>query len=170
MSDETASLARLGTIDVPPEAMIARAATIAKPLADLILKRRLYTEIKDKKYVHVDGWTTLGACIGVVAREVFVAPIADGYEGTVELVSVRDGTIVGKASSICTRDEERWAKADNYAIRSMAVTRATGKAFRLSFGWIMKLAGYESTPAEEMPHNTVDVRPKDPVERPQQPI
>ena len=32
----------------------------------------------------------------------------------------------------------------------MAITRATGKAFRLSFSWIMKLAGFQPTPAEEM--------------------
>ena len=33
----------------------------------------------------------------------------------------------------------------------MAQTRATGKACRLAFSWIMALAGYEPTPAEEMP-------------------
>ncbi|MBK8185727.1 MAG: hypothetical protein IPK63_23660 [Candidatus Competibacteraceae bacterium] len=33
----------------------------------------------------------------------------------------------------------------------MAQTRATGKACRLAFSWIMSLAGYEPTPAEEMP-------------------
>jgi hypothetical protein len=32
----------------------------------------------------------------------------------------------------------------------MAQTRATGKACRLAFSWIMSLAGYEVTPAEEM--------------------
>ena len=37
------------------------------------------------------------------------------------------------------------------ARRSMAQTRATGKACRLAFSWIMALAGYEPTPAEELP-------------------
>jgi len=32
----------------------------------------------------------------------------------------------------------------------MAATRATGKAYRLAFSWIINLAGYETTPAEEM--------------------
>jgi hypothetical protein len=32
----------------------------------------------------------------------------------------------------------------------MAITRATGKACRLGLGWIMHMAGYESTPAEEV--------------------
>ena len=34
---------------------------------------------------------------------------------------------------------------------SMAQTRALGKAYRMALGWIMKMAGYEATPAEEMP-------------------
>lgn len=33
----------------------------------------------------------------------------------------------------------------------MAVTRATGKAYRLSYAWVMAMAGYETTPAEDMP-------------------
>jgi hypothetical protein len=32
----------------------------------------------------------------------------------------------------------------------MATTRATGKACRLAFSWVMVLAGYEATPSEEM--------------------
>ena len=33
----------------------------------------------------------------------------------------------------------------------MAETRATGKAMRVALSWVMALAGYEATPAEEMP-------------------
>jgi hypothetical protein len=32
----------------------------------------------------------------------------------------------------------------------MAQTRAIGKAYRNLIGWVMKMTGYESTPAEEM--------------------
>ena len=32
----------------------------------------------------------------------------------------------------------------------MAQTRAIGKAYRNVIGWVMKLAGYEATPSEEM--------------------
>ena len=32
----------------------------------------------------------------------------------------------------------------------MAQTRAEGKAYRLLLGWLMKAAGFEATPAEEM--------------------
>jgi hypothetical protein len=33
----------------------------------------------------------------------------------------------------------------------MAITRATGKAARLAFSWIVSMSGFEVTPAEEMP-------------------
>jgi hypothetical protein len=46
--------------------------------------------------------------------------------------------------------KQTWGSRPKYARRSMAVTRATGKAFRISFSWIMSLAGYATTPAEEM--------------------
>jgi hypothetical protein len=32
----------------------------------------------------------------------------------------------------------------------MAITRATAKACRIAFSWVMALSGYETTPAEEM--------------------
>ena len=37
-----------------------------------------------------------------------------------------------------------------FAICSMAQTRAEGKAYRLLLGWLIKAAGYEATPSEEM--------------------
>jgi hypothetical protein len=33
----------------------------------------------------------------------------------------------------------------------MAMTRSVGKAFRINHSWMMKIAGFEPTPAEEMP-------------------
>jgi hypothetical protein len=36
----------------------------------------------------------------------------------------------------------------------MAQTRAIGKAYRNTFGFIAKAAGFEATPAEEMPRET----------------
>ena len=47
------------------------------------------------------------------------------------------------------------AFGDEYAILSMAQTRAIGKAFRNLIGWVIKMAGYESTPAEEMSGKTI---------------
>jgi len=155
------ALVQLGSLAVArgPVAMLETASEIATVLADMIRKQGLASQISGKYYVRVEGWTTLGALLGVTPREVEVVELGnvDGsgahYEtskATVELVRVSDGAIIGRASALCGTDESRWRSADRYARFSMALTRATSKAFRLSFSWIMALAGYEVTPYEEM--------------------
>jgi hypothetical protein len=44
----------------------------------------------------------------------------------------------------------------------MAITRATGKAYRLGLSWIVTLAGYSPTPYEEMDGIVVDEKPSKP--------
>lgn len=142
----------LGSLPIDtPAKMVKTAIKVANQLAPIIEDKKLYKVIKGRKHVYVEGWTTLGAMLGVIPREIveYTNRRDDGsYEAAVELVRVFDGAIVGRASSSCGGDE--WNDRNEYARRSMAITRATGKAFRLSFSWIMTLAGYEVTPAEEM--------------------
>ena len=71
------------------------------------------------------------------------------YEATVELRL--NGEALCRAEAICSNKESRWRSADEYAIKSMAATRATGKAFRLGLSGLAVLAGLEGTNAEEMP-------------------
>jgi hypothetical protein len=73
------------------------------------------------------------------------------FLATVELYSLKTGQTVGVGSALCGKDEARWGKADRFARRSMAITRATGKAYRLNFSWVMALAGFNPTPEEDMP-------------------
>src|SRR3990172_4640398 len=141
---------QLGTIQRRPEEVIERASQIATQLAKIIKDRALSTRIRDKDHVRVEGWTTLGAVLGVIPRERQTTRTEQGFESYVELIRTSDGLVVGGASAICSWAEPRWSKADDYAVRSMAITRATGKAYRLGFSWIMVLAGYSPTPAEEM--------------------
>lgn len=133
-----------------PAAMVEQAKVVATVLKDVITSQKLYVKIKDKNYVLVEGWSTLGAMLGVVPRTVSVSEIEPGiFEATVELVNTSTGMIVGQGIAECGA-EKPWDTRDRYAKKSMAITRATGKAFRLSYSWIIKLAGYEGTPAEEM--------------------
>ena len=138
--------------DMRPRAMVAAAAEMAEVLAEVITKQKLYETIQGKRHVKVDGWLTLGTMLGVSAREVSCTELSDGsYEAKVELFSIKTGQVIGSASALCGIEEKRWAKADRYARRSMAVTRATGKAYRNNFAWIVALAGFETTPEAEMP-------------------
>jgi hypothetical protein len=52
---------------------------------------------------------------------------------------------------MCLRSETRWVNADDYALRSMAETRARSKALRGPLEFVVSLAGFMTTPAEEMP-------------------
>lgn len=141
---------RLGSLSLRPADVIRKASEIASELSKIIIRRKLFTLIQGKKHVWVEGWTTLGAILGVMPVEEWARPTADGFgfEARVQLFR-SDGTVCGGASAQCTTEETKWQGRDSYAVRSMAITRATGKAFRLSFAWIMKLAGYEALPAEE---------------------
>ena len=144
------------------EDAIARASRLATSIADVIERQKLYNIIQGKRHVRVDAWIALGFLDGIVPRERDVREHADGsYEAYVDLIRFRDGAIVGGASALCGVDETRWKRAEKYARRSMAITRATGKAFRLHHSWVMCLAGYEPTPLEEMP-TTVDAEERAP--------
>lgn len=79
------------------------------------------------------------------------------HEAVCELVKIETGQIVGRGFAICTNEESSKHEFDEYAIQSMAQTRSIGKAARLLIGWLMKAAGYQSTPAEEM-HEEMDVK------------
>jgi len=142
----------LGALRVSgPTEVVTQATAIADALNRVINEKQLYSNIQGKKYVKAEGWATLGAMLGVTPREVSCTRLEDGgYEAIVELVRVSDQAVIGRGSALCGMDEKRWANGPEYARRSMSITRATGKAFRLAFAWIVTLAGYAGTPAEEM--------------------
>lgn len=138
--------------DLEPEDQVLKATQIANALYKVIEKQKLFTVIQGKKYVRVEAWELLGTFLGILPRERSIQRLEDGsYEASVDLIRATDGVVVGGASAICGVDEKRWANAEQYARRSMAFTRAVGKAYRSSFSWIVSLAGYQPTPAEEMP-------------------
>ena len=146
----TSSSVALGTLQASsPAALVSGAAEMAHELATVIDKQKLFTVIQGKKFVGVEGWTTLAVMLGCVAREVSTTEQDGIYVAVVELVRMNDGACISRASAECG-EEKPWNTRAKYARRSMAQTRATGKACRLAFSWIMSLAGYEVTPAEEM--------------------
>jgi len=137
-------------LDLPPAQMVDSVAIMANVLKDVIEKQKMFQLFNGKKYVTVDGWCTLGSMLSILPAEKEVHAIDNGWYAKVDLINKANGLVVGSASAICTRSERNWEKREEYAIRSMSITRATGKAYRLAFSWIMNMAGYQSTPAEEM--------------------
>lgn len=141
-----------------PQAVIE----FANDLKQLIIENRLYANIKNKNYVVVEGWQIAGAFTGLYPVVENVECISSTpiikYRSEVSLRD-KDGNKVGYGVAICSNKEAGKQNFDEYAIASMAQTRAVGKAFRLKIGWLLKIAGYETTPAEEM-----DTVLKNPVE------
>jgi hypothetical protein len=154
--DPPASPAGLfGTDD--PELVVIKAADVSKALAHVVRDRKLFVRINGKDYVLIGGWTFLGSMLGVFPVVVWSRRLDDGWEARVE-ARTRNGAIVGAAESECLRSERKWAKADDYAIRSMAQTRATAKALRLPLGFVFELEGFQGTPADELPDPAAAVK------------
>lgn len=136
-----------GTED--PQTILDKATAKATVLAKVVKDKHLYVTIGEKDHVQVEGWTFLGSMCGVFPVTVWTRATANGWEARVEARTL-NGETVGGAEASCNRDEVKWADKPDYALRSMAQTRATSKAMRLPLGYIMTLAGYATTPAEEM--------------------
>jgi hypothetical protein len=138
-----------------PGAVIGKATGIANQLAPIVEKAKLYSMISGKKYVKVEGWNTMLSMLGIFPQVEYCRKLdrADcAYEARVVLKTI-GGQVVGAGEALCSSTERNWGSRDEFAIKSMAQTRATGKAARNGFSWIMALAGYEACPAEEMPHH-----------------
>jgi surface antigen len=123
---------------------------MADALKAMIVSRNLTARIGNKDHVLLEGWTTLGSMLGVVAVTEWTRKVEDGWEARVEARTL-DGRVVGAAESVCLRSERTWKDRDEYALKSMAQTRAASKALRMPLGFVMQLAGFDPTPAEEMP-------------------
>lgn len=138
-----------------PALIMERVVRVAEPLARFIRQQHMTTAINGRDYVLSEGWALMGSMLGVFPYTTRVSELRApdgtwiGFEAHVEL-RTRDGATVGAAIAECTRDEANWRDRDSFALKSMAATRASGKAFRMSLGFVMKAAGFEATPAEEM--------------------
>ncbi len=92
----------------------------------------------------------------------------DGFDWEAKVeIRTAAGDLAGSAEAMVSRAEDTWSRRDDYALRSMAETRAESRAYRRAIGWIIHLAGYNATPAEEMGHqpgadNDAAVRPHGP--------
>jgi hypothetical protein len=145
--------------------VIESATAMASALADIIDKQGLYKNIQGRNHVLVDGWTTAAALCGLMPREVACEVIEGGaYVAVVSLVRINDGVELTRASAECGGEgDEIWQKRAAYARRSMAITRATSKVCRIALSWVVTLAGYSGTPAEEMEQAEREIAQRKPV-------
>lgn len=145
-----------------PVAIIERAKLVANQMADIVRKKKLSINISGREFVKIEGWSAVIALLGVFPDAVYCNRVDRkdneiAYEARVRLRHL-SGRLVGDGQGFASSLENKpWGKAE-FSIKSMAQTRALGKACRLGFGWIMSLAGYEATSLEEL--DTVAVEEK----------
>jgi hypothetical protein len=127
--------------------------SMANVLKSYIIKNKLYTNIVGKNYVHVEGWQFAGGLLGTFPKVISVESLSNSQEvkwkAEVEVIDIKTGKTISSGFAVCSNKETKKKSFDEYAVLSMAQTRAIGKAYRNVIGWVIKLAGYEGTPAEE---------------------
>ncbi|WP_114779643.1 hypothetical protein [Botryobacter ruber] len=138
---------------------------LAVDLAKFIKENRLFQNIQGKEYVNVEGWQYAGSRLGILPVVEHVVNISTDdeikYQAKVNLLDLRSQQVVGAGFAICSNREQGKKYYQEFAIASMAQTRAIGKAYRNILAWIIRAAGYEPTPAEEMDYSGNDTAKAD---------
>lgn len=157
-----------------PEVVLAEAISAAKALKGIIDSKPRPFKIRGETYLQYEDWQTIARFYGVTAKVVSTKPtkIGDviGYTARAEAILVANGRVVSAADAMCLNDEPKWntrpkyqwneernksvkvgeEKVPLFQLRSMAQTRACAKALRNVLAWVVVLAGYKPTPAEEL--------------------
>lgn len=131
-----------------------QAMQVATILQQFVNEKKLTANIKGKNYPLVEAWQFAGSQLGLYPLLISVADLSNEkeikYSATVEVRRINNDQLMSKGFAVCSNKEGTKRQFDEYAICSMAQTRAEGKAYRMLLSWLMKAAGFEATPAEEM--------------------
>lgn len=136
--------------DISMTQQIEIATRVADQLKQILKDRKLVVNMRGNDYVTVEGWNTLGTILGTHAVTDVVEPVdfTQAKFAYRAKVTIKQGdNILSSAEAIATSGGNQ---REEHQVYSMAQTRALGKAYRMAFSWIIKLAGYEPTPYEEM--------------------
>lgn len=159
-----------------PEAVIAEARDAANALKKLLDAKPNPVKMNGETYLEFEDWQTLGKFYGVAVKVASTAYIeyggVRGFEARAVVVDMRTGTEISAAEAMCLNDEDKWSTRSKYEwktvqgvrvkekvgeepvplfqLKSMAQTRACAKALRNVLAWVVVLAGYKPTPAEEL--------------------
>lgn len=150
-----------GTSD--PGAVITQATAVSQALMRVVRSESLAVNISGRDHLKVEAWTLMGSMVGVFPVVEWTRPVMEdgkkiGWEARVE-ARTRDGNVVGSAESMCLRSESTWKGRDDFALRSMAQTRATSKALATCLRFIAVLGGFAGTPADDMPRPDAPAAP-----------
>ena len=139
-----------------PAEILAEAHTCASKLREVVGLTKPVM-FKGEQYLEFEAWQTAGKfyrlTVDVAWSKYMEIPAPTGaIRGFEARATVLDeyGQEVSAAEALCLQDEENWKAKPLFQLRSMAQTRACAKALRNVLAWVVVLAGYRPTPAEEM--------------------
>lgn len=153
--------------------LTSNALKAALELQRFVNEQKLTVDIQGRNYPLVEAWQFAGSQFGLYPILIECKNESDyadrhylwtdkrnnpkekitqhfKYRAIVEIRRYSDDKVFSRGSMVCTNDEYGKHEFAEYAIESMSQTRAEGKAWRMLLAWVMKAAGFEQTPAEEM--------------------
>jgi hypothetical protein len=164
------------TLERAPADVLADATRAAKALQQVIAGKAKPVQFNGETYLEFEDWQTCARFYGMTAKGTGTVYVTfgdvHGFKASAEVLD-RDGRVISSAESMCLNDEEKWRARPKYEwvtnangdrerrligeepvplfqIMSMAQTRACAKALRQVLAWVVVLAGFRPTPAEEM--------------------
>jgi len=151
------SISTLAPTAMEFEASLAEASAKARVMKQIISENNLAVKIGGGEHIKVEGWITLATAYGCTAQIVWSRKIEgyiQAYEAKAEVLKQTPNgvVVIGSAEAECgTRGDGQWENdSPEYAVRSMAQTRAISKAIAGVLRWVVVLAGYSGTPYDEM--------------------
>lgn len=156
------------SIEEPKELQVIEAQALDKPehdtkfaqesarlLVDIIKKNNWSRKLGGQsEHIQYEGWQTAGKYYGYSVKtydsEYVEYGGTWGFKAKATVVNEKTGIEIGGAEALCMSDEINWKSKPKFQLASMAQTRAGSKALRQILGFVVALAGYNPTPAEEM--------------------
>jgi hypothetical protein len=172
-----------------PKQMLKQAQEVAEVLMEVVAKQELSMKIGKSEHIYVTAWQFLAHFYGISAKIVEVRPIVDelsgaaGFEATADALMIATGQVISSGRAMCLNNEDNWnmrpkyeyqnnqriqvgeVRVPSFQLESMAQTRAIAKVLSNLLRFVVALAGYDTTPAEEMTGGEHDQR--DPSEKKQ---
>jgi hypothetical protein len=184
----TAELTKLTPVDGNlsaignPQQMMKRVQQVAELLKDVVVKQELSQKMGAQEHLLVEAWQFCGYLLGVSAKITAVRAVVDeltgaaGFEADADAILMSTGTVVSSGQAMCLNNEDNWSfrpkyeyvngerkhtgdvRVPSFQIKSMAQTRAIAKALSNGLRFVVSLAGYSGTPAEDMTGDEHDQR------------
>lgn len=159
-----------------PDLVIEEAHKAAVALKKIIESKPKKVTFNGTTYLQYEDWQTLGRFYGItaVARKTNFVTFGEGesqvsgWEAEADALMISTNQVISSADAMCLNDEDKWTgrpkyewqngvknqvgfvKVPMFQLRSMAQTRACAKVLRNVLAWVVVLAGYSPTPAEEI--------------------